>query len=174
MPTFGANPLGTYASSVYTAAVSHCKFTSPNEIGTITTMHARVSSAIANSFRFSIYANSLGNPGALLASSASAISVDGDDVATWEQGPVSYLFAPNTIYHLALWFANSNGRFYHTIGTTNQHGYDFSGTFPTWPNPSGGGGSNAFEVGIYATYSPAAIAVINPSYRLFPKFRLRR
>jgi hypothetical protein len=153
--TFGYAVQGATVGSTMSNSVTATRYQMAGQNGTVTSMSVFIASPISvspnNQFQVSIYADSNGTPGALIASSVSQTIVPD----AWNTVSISAAVAANTYYWLAY---NTNG----LAANANNLRYDVGGAtstwitaepFGTWPGNYGPiGGTSTYSASIYATF----------------------
>lgn len=163
MPTFGYTSIGANSGNAPAAAdeLFACRFTSPADLGTITSLHVYLSNVSSDSAATAIYSDSSGPSTRLATSSGQVITA----AAWYEFSGYSFVGSPNTVYWLAVFLDNSVNDscliYWDTGGSTQQlRERDTGLTYATFPDPFGSPDNTwDFQLSIYATYSVAEAAV---------------
>jgi hypothetical protein len=164
MATFGYVTIGAMSDDVGDwewPGVAICRFLSPSDAGSLTKItayvYARSGGISPISAKAAIYADVLGSPGSLLATSSEVSGIT--TTPGWVDFPVSYTLQPYTYYWLAMYSAND---FMFNFDRTSAYqiiiGYDPS-DYPNFPNPFSTLTSQwqaQFQISIYATYTPSS------------------
>lgn len=152
----GNTTAGSLTDSNDSNHLSAAKFTTPSGGAVINSVSANVGSSIGttpnNQWQCSIYTDSSGVPGTLVATS----SVGTLTASSWNTAALSVTLAGSTNYWIVY---NSNG----AASTVNNLKYNNTGsgyasnsgvTFGTWPSTFPAGSSANVAFSLYATYNP--------------------
>lgn len=150
MPVIGYNTVG--GSSALITKWWSCKFTAPNEAGTITDLNYYGNALGPGiNFKLCIWADSSGSPGTLLAESTSSTF---NTTTQWWPRPISYAFSPNEVLHFGI-VLDDWCDVYRDAGGTNQF-TEFTEDFTNWPtapDPPTVDGQYNLVNSIYANYT---------------------
>lgn len=153
--TLGNTAIGTLTDSSDSNYLNAFQFTMPNRNGAVASMSVYIPGPVSPSpndlFQLAIYSDSNGNPGALIAASASQPIV----ADSWNTVPVLASLSANTSYWLVY---NSNGASVAFNNLSLSPGGSFVWkvqSFGTWPGTFGNGnGFSSHVASIYATLFP--------------------
>ena len=166
MGTFGYAPIGAINDNIGDweyPGLALCRFLSPADAGTLTKISAYIYARSGGgetgpiSAKTAIYADVLGSPGALLATSLEVSGIT--TTPGWVDFPVSYTLQPYTYYWLAM-YSSSDFMFNFDGSSTFQMiiGFDQS-DYPDFPNPFTSLNrkwQQQYQNSIYATYTPSS------------------
>jgi hypothetical protein len=165
MATFGYTTVGAISDDVgdfSSPGVAISKFLSPADAGALTKItayiYAKTGGTNPIAAKAAIYADVLGSPGALLATSSEVTGIT--DTPAWYDFTVSCTLQPYTYYWLALYSASDFMFNFDSSTTSLMVGAD-STDYPNFPNPFLSSTvihhwSIPYVISIYATYTPSS------------------
>ncbi len=171
MATFGYTTIGAISDDVgdFSApGIVICRFLSPGDAGTLTKITAYVYAKTGGTnpiaAKAAIYADVLGSPGALLATSSEVSGIT--DTPAWNDFPVSCTLQPYTYYWLGIYSASDFMLTFDVITLQNMIVGADSTDYPAFPNPFLSGSvthhwQDPLLMAIYATYTPVSYSSIS-------------